>query len=56
MYTANNGNVNFMLTAANAGRYPYFADGADTKLVPNDGSPRWRELYDRARKEGPVSA
>ena len=56
MYTANNGNVNFMLTAANADRYPYFADGADTKLVPNDGTPSWRELYDRARKEGPITA
>ncbi|MEJ7592212.1 MAG: hypothetical protein WKF77_11735 [Planctomycetaceae bacterium] len=56
MYTANNGNVNFMLTAANEDRYPYFADGADTRLVPNDGTPHWRELYDRARKEGPISA
>ena len=54
MYTANNGSVNFMLSAANADRYPYFAPDADTRLVPNDGTPRWRELYDRARKEGPV--
>ena len=55
MYTANNGKVNFMLTAANADRYPYFADGADTRLVPNDGTLRWRELYTRARNEGPIS-
>lgn len=54
MYTANNGQVNFMLSAANADRYPYFAPGADTRLVPNDGTARWRELYDRARKEGPI--
>jgi L-alanine-DL-glutamate epimerase-like enolase superfamily enzyme len=54
MYTANNGKVNFMLSAANADRYPYFAPGADTRLVPDDGTPRWRELYDRARKEGPI--
>lgn len=54
MYTANNGKVNFMLTAANEDRYPYYAPGADTRLVPNDGSARWRELYDRARKEGPI--
>lgn len=56
MYTANNGKVNFMLTAANEDRYPYYADGAETRLVPNDNSPRWRELYDRARKEGPIDA
>jgi galactonate dehydratase len=54
MYTANNGSVNFMLSAANADRYPYFAPGADTRLFPNDGTPRWRELYDRARNEGPI--
>lgn len=53
MYTANNGNVNFMLTAANAGKYPYFAKGAFTRLVPDDGTPKWRKLYDRARAEGP---
>lgn len=56
MYTANNGQVNFMLTAANAEKYPFFAAGADTRLVPNDGSARWRELYDKARKEGPIRA
>ena len=55
MYTANNGKVNFMLTAANNDRYPYYEAGADTKLVPNDGTPRWRELYNRARNEGPIS-
>lgn len=56
MYTASNGKVNFMLTAANEDRYPYFADGADTKLVPNDGTPRWKQLYQKAREEGPVEA
>jgi galactonate dehydratase len=56
MYTANNGKVNFMLTAANEDRYPYFAAGANTRLVPNDQTPRWRDLYDRARKEGPITA
>ncbi|MEY3457065.1 MAG: hypothetical protein RL215_222, partial [Planctomycetota bacterium] len=54
MYTANTGEVNFMLSAANAERYPYYAPGADTRLVPNDGSDRWRRLYDRARKNGPI--
>jgi galactonate dehydratase len=56
MYTANNGQINFMLTAANAERYPYFADGADTRLVPNDGTPAWRKLYDKARQNGPIEA
>lgn len=56
MYTANNGKVNFMLTAANQGKYPYYAPGARTRLLPNDGTPRWRMLYNRARNEGPFSA
>lgn len=55
MYTANNGKVNFMLTAANEGRYPFYAKGADTRLLPNDGSQRWRELYEQARAKGPIS-
>ena len=54
MYTANNGEVNFMLAAANAERYPFFAAGADTRLLPNDGSTRWRMLYAQARKNGPI--
>ncbi|MCA9179551.1 MAG: dgoA protein [Planctomycetales bacterium] len=56
MYTASNGQVNFMLTAGQQGRYPYFLRGADTRLVPDDGTSRWRELYERARKEGPIQA
>ena len=55
MYTASNGTVNFMLHAAMEGKYPYFEAGADTRLVPDDGSSRWKELYKRARKEGPIS-
>lgn len=56
MYTANNGKVNFMLTAGQEGKYPYFEDGADTRLVPDDGTPKWRQLYARARSEGPIEA
>lgn len=56
MYTANDGTVNFMLTAAQKGRYPYFVDGAETRLVPDDGSTRWRELYTKAREQGPIEA
>ena len=54
MYTASNGKVNFMLTAANEEKYPYYEDGADTKLVPHDGTAKWRELYKKARAEGPI--
>ncbi|MBI1310311.1 dgoA protein [bacterium] len=51
MYIANNGKVNFMLTAGQRGQIPYFERGVFTKLKPDDGSPEWRELYTRARKE-----
>mgnify|MGYP002623507507 CR=1 FL=1 len=54
MYTASNGQVNFMLTAGQQGKYPYYKQGADTRLVPDDGTARWRELYERARREGPI--
>lgn len=53
MYTASNGSVNFMLTAANQDRYPFFETGADTRLVPNDSTEIWRKRYDKARTEGP---
>lgn len=56
MLTASNGKVNFMLTAGQKGLYPYFEKGADTRLVPDDGTPKWRDLYDRARKNGPIEA
>lgn len=50
MYIANNGKVNFMLTAGMQGKIPYFERGVTSALLPNDGSDRWRELYERARK------
>ena len=53
MYVANTGRVNFMLGIAQQGRMPYFERGVTTRLVPDDGSPKWRKLYDQARK-GPV--
>ena len=56
MYTASNGKVNFMLTAANEGKYPYYKKGAHTQAVPDDGSAKWQDLYDRARKTGPIRA
>jgi galactonate dehydratase len=54
MYTANDGTINFMLNAANEERYPFYKAGADTKLIPNDGTEHWRKLYARARAEGPI--
>jgi len=53
MYTANNGSVNFMLTAANEDKYPFYETGAETRLVPDDGSAQWRKRYDKARSGGP---
>lgn len=50
MYIANNGHVNFMLTAGQEGKVPYFERGVDTRLVPNDGSSNWKQLYAAARK------
>lgn len=53
MYAANDGKVNFMLRPAMAGNMPFYKKGAHTKLLPNDGSPRWRKLYTSARN-GPI--
>lgn len=55
MLTANDGTVNFMLNAANQDRYPYFEAGANTRLLPDDGTPQWRSLYQRAREQGPIT-
>jgi L-alanine-DL-glutamate epimerase-like enolase superfamily enzyme len=49
MYLANTA-VNFVLTAAQDGVTPYFEHGVDTRLVPDDGSTKWRDRYERARK------
>ncbi|QDU98497.1 mandelate racemase/muconate lactonizing enzyme family protein [Lignipirellula cremea] len=54
MLTASNGKVNFMLQAGNEERYGYYLPGAESRLVENDGSDRWRRLYDQARTQGPI--
>ena len=51
MYIANTGQVNFMLTHGQRGKIPYYVPGAMTRLVPNDGSPRWKDLYEKSRRE-----
>jgi galactonate dehydratase len=48
MYVANDGTVNFMLNAARAGKTPYFERGVMTRLLPDDGTTRWKELYAEA--------
>ena len=51
LYIANNG-VNFMLRAANEEKIPFYVRGVNTRGLPDDGTDRWRELYEKAR-QGP---
>ena len=51
LYLGSPGKVNFVLTAANNGTIPYFERGVDTRLVPDDGTTRWRDLYEAARRK-----
>jgi galactonate dehydratase len=53
MYTPNNGQVNFMLTPARKGTVPYFEKGVTTRLLPNDGSEKWKQMYEQGQ-QGPV--
>jgi L-alanine-DL-glutamate epimerase-like enolase superfamily enzyme len=53
MYFGNTGSVNFVLNPAREGKVPFFEKGVTTRLLPNDGSARWKELYRRANK-GPL--
>ncbi len=53
MYTASHNLVNFILRQANRENMPFFERGVMTQQVPNDGSARWRELYEGA-KDKPV--
>ena len=52
MFTASGDVINFMVNPANKGMFPYYAKGADTRLVPNDGSIRWRTLYKKSIEAG----
>ncbi|WP_232102540.1 mandelate racemase/muconate lactonizing enzyme family protein [Gimesia aquarii] len=51
MYFGNTGEVNFVLTAGQEGKVPFFERGVDTRLVPNDGSKEWKELYSKASQQ-----
>ena len=33
------------------GNIPFYEEGADTRLVPDDGSDEWRELYEKAQQK-----
>lgn len=51
MYFANTGEVNIMLSPAMRWEVPYFEKGVTTRMVPNDGSAKWKELHARAKKK-----
>ena len=51
MYFASSKGVNFVLRAGIEGKIPFFERGVTTKLYPDDGTDRWRELFDRASNE-----
>ena len=53
LYVASNDTVNFVLNAANAEQIPFYERGVNTVLKPDDGTPDWRKLYERACR-GPV--
>ena len=50
MYFGNTGGVNFVLRPGIEGKIPFYERGVTTRSVPNDGSERWRKLYEQARK------
>lgn len=54
MLLGSHGVLNFILKQANLGNIPYFEHGVTTRLVPNDGSAQWKELYDKAGPEKPL--
>lgn len=54
MLLGSHGVYNCLLAQANRGNIPYFERGVTTRLIPNDGSSQWRELYDRAGPEKPL--
>jgi galactonate dehydratase len=46
--------VNYVLNAANRGAIPFYEKGADTRLLPDDGTSQWETLYQKAL-EGPLT-
>jgi galactonate dehydratase len=54
MYVGSHGVLNFLLTQANLEHMPFFERGVTTKLVPNDGTAKWEDLYKRSGPEKPL--
>lgn len=52
-YVASNRTVNFMITQGMKSNIPYYRPGVMTRLVPDDGSQRWKRLYEQAQ-DAPV--
>jgi galactonate dehydratase len=50
MYFNNGGGVNFVLNPFRKPGLPYFEHGVDSRLLPDDGRERWKELYELSRK------
>jgi L-alanine-DL-glutamate epimerase-like enolase superfamily enzyme len=54
MYLGSHGVLNFILVQANLGNIPFFERGVTTRFVPDDGTAKWRDLYNRAGPEKPL--
>ena len=52
VFTASGDRTNFLLDAANKGLFPFYAKGADSRLIPNDGSELWRTRYAKSIAAG----
>jgi hypothetical protein len=51
MYFNHLGGVNFVLNPAmKPGNVPFYERGVTTRLLPDDGTAKWRDLYERSRK------
>jgi L-alanine-DL-glutamate epimerase-like enolase superfamily enzyme len=54
MYLGSHGVLNFILKQANLGNIPFFERGVTTRVIPNDGSAKWKELYDKSGPDKPL--
>ncbi len=45
------GGVNFVLGPGMRGEIPFYVRGVTARTYPNDGSAKWKELYEKARKK-----
>ena len=46
------GRTNFMVAlSGQPGNMPFYERGVDARLLPNDGSAEWRELYEKSREK-----